>query len=66
MLRLQVMLDGVDIKRLSVPWLRSMIGLVSQEPVMFKTSIFENILHGNRHASTSQVSIVALQRNPSI
>ena len=37
------MLDGVDIRSLSVRWLRSQIGLVSQEPVLFSGSIGWNI-----------------------
>lgn len=32
----QVLLDGVDIKDMNVRWLRSQIGFVGQEPVLFK------------------------------
>ena len=38
-----VLLDGVDVRSLSVPWLRAQIGLVSQEPVLFSGSIGWNI-----------------------
>jgi len=38
-----MMLDGVDIRSLSVQWLRSQVGLVSQEPVLFSGSIGWNI-----------------------
>jgi len=38
-----LMLDGVDVRSLSVRWLRSQIGLVSQEPVLFSGSIGWNI-----------------------
>ena len=41
-----VKLDGVDLKDLNVKWLRSQIGLVSQEPVLFATSIKDNIAQG--------------------
>lgn len=41
-----VKLDGVDIKTLNVRWLRSQIGLVSQEPTLFATSIKGNVAHG--------------------
>ncbi|KAI0660475.1 multidrug resistance protein 1 [Cubamyces menziesii] len=41
-----VKLDGVDIKELNVRWLRSQIGLVSQEPVLFSTTIKANVAHG--------------------
>ena len=39
----QVLLDGIDLKNLSLSWLRKYLGLVSQEPVLFATSILENI-----------------------
>ncbi|KAF8746719.1 P-loop containing nucleoside triphosphate hydrolase protein, partial [Rhizoctonia solani] len=41
-----VLLDGVDLKQLNVRWLRSQIGLVSQEPTLFATTIEENVAHG--------------------
>jgi ATP-binding cassette subfamily B (MDR/TAP) protein 1 len=41
-----ILLDGVDIRTLQLHWLRAQIGLVSQEPVLFATSIYENILAG--------------------
>ena len=41
-----VKLDGVDLKDLSVRWLRSQIGLVSQEPTLFATTIRGNVEHG--------------------
>jgi ATP-binding cassette subfamily B (MDR/TAP) protein 1 len=41
-----VKLDGIDIKDLNVRWLRSQIGYVGQEPVLFKGSIAENIARG--------------------
>ncbi|CAG8035394.1 unnamed protein product [Penicillium salamii] len=42
----QVFLDGHDIQTLNLRWLRQQISLVSQEPVLFGTSIFKNIRHG--------------------
>ncbi|KZP01325.1 P-loop containing nucleoside triphosphate hydrolase protein [Calocera viscosa TUFC12733] len=41
-----VRLDGVDIRELNVGWLRSQIGLVSQEPTLFATSVRLNVEHG--------------------
>ena len=41
-----VTLDGNDVKTLNVKWLRSQIGLVSQEPTLFATSVKENVAHG--------------------
>jgi ATP-binding cassette subfamily B (MDR/TAP) protein 1 len=42
-----IYLDGIDIRKLNLNWLRSNIGLVSQEPVLFNTTIFENISYGD-------------------
>ena len=41
-----VKLDGIDLKQLNVKWLRSQIGLVSQEPILFSTTIKNNVAHG--------------------
>ena len=41
-----VYLDGHDIASLNVKWLRQQISLVSQEPTLFATTIFNNIRHG--------------------
>ncbi|CAG8823799.1 43_t:CDS:1, partial [Racocetra persica] len=41
-----VLLDGRDIKSLNLTWLRRQISLVGQEPVLFNTTIAENVAHG--------------------
>ena len=41
-----VFLDGHDIQDLNLRWLRQQISLVSQEPVLFGTTIYHNIRHG--------------------
>ncbi|KAG2008663.1 multidrug resistance protein 1 [Coprinopsis cinerea AmutBmut pab1-1] len=41
-----VKLDGIDLKDLNLRWLRSQIGLVSQEPTLFATTIRGNVAHG--------------------
>ncbi|KAI0054749.1 P-loop containing nucleoside triphosphate hydrolase protein [Artomyces pyxidatus] len=41
-----VRLDGVNLRELNVKWLRSQIGLVSQEPTLFATTIRGNVAHG--------------------
>ncbi|KUI59559.1 Leptomycin B resistance protein pmd1 [Cytospora mali] len=42
----KVYLDGHDISTLNLRWLRQQIALVSQEPTLFGTTIYENIRHG--------------------
>nr|XP_036864182.1 ATP-binding cassette sub-family B member 10, mitochondrial [Manis javanica] len=41
-----ISLDGHDIRQLNPAWLRSKIGTVSQEPILFSCSIAENIAYG--------------------
>lgn len=41
-----VKIDGVDLKALNIKWLRMQIGLVSQEPTLFATTIKGNVAHG--------------------
>jgi ATP-binding cassette, subfamily B (MDR/TAP), member 1 len=42
----EILLDGHNIRNLNVKHLRSKMGLVSQEPVLFGTTVFENVCHG--------------------
>ncbi|KAK6947399.1 ABC transporter-like, ATP-binding domain [Dillenia turbinata] len=51
----KVMVDGKDIRRLKLKSLRKHIGLVQQEPALFATSIYENILYGKEGASENEV-----------
>ncbi|KAK2995266.1 hypothetical protein RJ640_015547, partial [Escallonia rubra] len=39
----QLLLDGKDLKQFNLRWLRNHLGLVEQEPVIFSTTIRENI-----------------------
>ncbi|KAF9510493.1 hypothetical protein BS47DRAFT_1373308 [Hydnum rufescens UP504] len=41
-----VKFDGVDVRDLNLRWLRSQMGLVSQEPTLFATTIRQNVAHG--------------------
>ncbi|EOA36551.1 hypothetical protein CARUB_v10011664mg [Capsella rubella] len=50
-----IMIDGQDIKKLKLKSMRRHIGLVQQEPALFATSIYENILYGKEGASESEV-----------
>ncbi|WVZ24040.1 hypothetical protein V8G54_002584 [Vigna mungo] len=51
----KVMIDRKDIKKLNLKSLRKHIGLVQQEPALFATSIYENILYGKEGASEAEV-----------
>ena len=41
-----IKLDGTNIRELNLKWLRTQIGLVSQEPTLFATTIRGNVAHG--------------------
>lgn len=58
-----ILLDGRDIKSLNVKWLRSQIGLVSQEPVLFASSIADNIAAGRKDITRDQVVAAAKSAN---
>jgi len=51
-----VKLDGVALPDLNLKWLRSQIGLVSQEPVLFSTTIKENVAYGLIGSSSEHAS----------
>ena len=59
----RVTLDGVDVRKLQLSWLRGQIGLVSQEPVLFAASIRDNILYGKPDASEAEVVAAAKSAN---
>ena len=59
----QVFVDGVDIKELSLPWWRSQVGLVQQEPILFARSIRENIRYGNLNVTDAEIEEAARRSN---
>ncbi|KAH9290116.1 hypothetical protein KI387_034233, partial [Taxus chinensis] len=54
---------GINIKNLQLRWWRNQIGLVSQEPALFATSIEENIRFGKEGASVEDVVYAAKASN---
>lgn len=54
----EVLLDGENIKNLKLEWLRSQIGLVTQEPALLSLSIRDNIAYG-RSATFDQIEEAA-------
>ncbi|XP_058768820.1 ABC transporter B family member 6 [Vicia villosa] len=55
----QVLLDGRDLKSYNLKWLRSHLGLVQQEPVIFSTTIRENIIYARHNASEAEIKEAA-------
>ena len=56
-------MDGRDIRDINIKWLRSHIGIVSQEPVLFFGSIEENIRFGKPDATDDEVIQAAKMAN---
>lgn len=52
------LVDGHPTQTINVPFLRSQIGIVSQEPVLFDCSIAENIQYGDNTRIVSMEEIV--------
>ncbi|XP_059664692.1 ABC transporter B family member 9 isoform X1 [Cornus florida] len=50
-----VFIDGVDMKKFKLKWIREKMGLVGQEPVLFATSIRENIAYGKENATDEEI-----------
>ncbi len=59
----RVLLDGVPLTELDPSWLREQIGVVAQEPILFSTSIAENIRYGRPQASLEEVHAAARAAN---
>ena len=59
----QVLLDGVDMRDLNLKWLRQHIGVVSQEPTLFATTIAENIRYGRDGISQGDIESAAKEAN---
>lgn len=58
-----VKLDGNDLRSLNVKWLRSQIGVVNQEPILFSTTIKENIRFGKDNVSDEEIIEAAKNAN---
>jgi ATP-binding cassette subfamily B multidrug efflux pump len=55
----QVLIDGIDIRRIKLKSLRSHIGIVLQEPFLFNGTIAENIAYGRPDAPMDQIIAAA-------
>jgi len=55
----RIMIDGIDIKKLKLCSLRRLIGIVTQETILFNDTIKNNILYGKPEASEQQIEEAA-------
>jgi len=59
----RILLDGKDLKELDPEWLRQQIGVVAQEPLLFSSSIADNIRYGKAGASMAEIEAAAKAAN---
>ncbi|NXX73468.1 MDR1A protein, partial [Urocolius indicus] len=58
-----VTIDGQDIKTLNVKYLREIIGVVNQEPVLFATTVAENIRYGREDVTMEEIEKATKEAN---
>ena len=59
-------LENFDLRDLNLQWLRSQIGIVSQEPVLFDASIAENIRYGALFREVSDEEVIEAAKSANI
>ncbi|XP_019363912.1 PREDICTED: multidrug resistance protein 1 [Gavialis gangeticus] len=59
----KITLDGQDIKTLNTRYLREIIGVVNQEPVLFATTIAENICYGRENVTMEEIEKAVKEAN---
>ncbi|KAG8471381.1 hypothetical protein CXB51_036754 [Gossypium anomalum] len=57
----EILVDGVSINKLQLKWSRSQMGLVSQKPTLFATTIKENILFGKKNGRMEEIAVRGVQ-----
>ncbi|XP_039955040.1 ATP-dependent translocase ABCB1 isoform X1 [Bactrocera neohumeralis] len=61
-----VYFNDVDLKDINITWLRERIGVVGQEPILFGTTIYENIRYGREDATKEMIIAAATAANAHI
>ncbi|KAF7145062.1 hypothetical protein RHSIM_Rhsim04G0241300 [Rhododendron simsii] len=51
----EILIDGINLKAFQLRWIRQKMGLVSQEPILFTTTIRENIAYGKENATNEEI-----------
>ncbi|MCS6928158.1 MAG: ABC transporter transmembrane domain-containing protein [Saprospiraceae bacterium] len=55
----QILLDGIDIRQLRLRDLRALMGIVSQEAILFNDTVRNNIAFGLEHVSDAEIEAAA-------
>ena len=59
----EIKLDGLSISELNMDWLREHVAVVRQEPILFATSILDNIRYGRLNATEEEIIAAAKAAN---
>ena len=59
----QILIDGVDIREVTLSSLREQVGIVPQETILFNDSLYNNILYGRLDANREEVETAAKAAN---
>ena len=59
----EVLIDGINLKKYALKDLRNLMGIVTQEPILFNDTIKSNISLGNKYATDEEVMAAAKVAN---
>ncbi|MCL1888762.1 MAG: ABC transporter ATP-binding protein/permease [Kiritimatiellaeota bacterium] len=59
----RVLMDGVDLRDIATPDLRNLVGVVTQETILFNTTVRDNIAYGTPKATQEQIEDAARMAN---
>ncbi|CAG7716444.1 unnamed protein product [Allacma fusca] len=58
-----IAVDGVDIREYNIKWYRSQVAVVNQEPILFNTTIAENVRYGCQTATQEEIENACILSN---
>ncbi|CAJ0951470.1 unnamed protein product, partial [Mesorhabditis belari] len=59
----KVTIDGENVNDLNIEWLRNVVGIVQQEPILFNNTVVENLRMGNPTLTKAQMEQVCKMAN---
>ncbi|KAK6047784.1 ABC transporter, ATP-binding protein [Cooperia oncophora] len=59
----KIAIDGVDIDKINIEFLRNYVGVVSQEPMLFNTTIEQNIRYGRENVTDAEITAALRKAN---
>jgi subfamily B ATP-binding cassette protein MsbA len=59
----EIKIDGINLKNIDLESLRNLMGIVTQETILFNDTVWSNIAYGHDHASKEEVESAAKAAN---